>query len=410
MFRNILIIVGSILLIALFVFWIYLLIFGTPKEVGNLVNEWKLSEYNTERPPIYGETENQVDIAKTSLNQLTTEPVAGFISKTSSTTNTILYAERGTGHIYEIELDSGNQTRISGTTIGKAVGATFSLNNYVVFISENNLSTKADLYEIKQDKAVLIENLPPGSNNFNFFKDDYLNYTTPNNSGGLVAKSHNLKTGEEQVLWEIPFKQANIYWELNKTYVVNLPAPYLEGNIYILDNLTRLHEPLYSFVAKPNKSGIIYETYYDFQTESLRSRLLDNTGIEITTLPVIAIPEKCTSLSNNELWCAAPLPDNKLSRTSLSKWYMGTISMEDFLWQIDIDNRRANLAKDFFGDLGFQIDVENMTLGSDSKSLFFTNKLNDTLWTYRITEATKELGTENETLTTDDGEPQTLEE
>lgn len=96
-----------------------------------------------------------VDVATTKLKQLTTKPVIGFRDFQATTTEPkfVRYAEAGTGHIYQINLESGVEERLSNTTIINAGAAEFSPNGKYVAIRSGYTN---------QNEVILLELQPTG--------------------------------------------------------------------------------------------------------------------------------------------------------------------------------------------------------------------------------------------------------
>lgn len=81
----------------------------------------------------------------------------------------------------------------------------------------------------------------------------------------------------------------------------------------------------------------------------------------------------------------------------MNDWYAGRYTFSDSLrYTPDISIDATYLKYDFLEQAGYTVDVTNLTTGKSGKILIFKNKLNDTLWMYRIPQ--------DEPVTTNDGD------
>ena len=126
--KKLLIILGSLLTIAILGAWLYLFTYGTPENGGEIFSRFGFGK-NTDIPEVIVDREDAaVDVGEGEsgnverLRQLTVRPVAGAgFSDTG-----IFYVEEGTGHVYHIDLATGEEKLLSGTTIPGARHALFS--------------------------------------------------------------------------------------------------------------------------------------------------------------------------------------------------------------------------------------------------------------------------------------------
>lgn len=390
MFKRLLIGAGLTLLLALIGFWVYLLIFGTPDAAEEIFTNLRSSDGAVERLEIVtGEDSkdaDQIDLGD-NLNQLTTRAVAGFQTIVSTTTSKVLYAEQGTGHVYEIDLSSGLENRLSGVTVNKTVAAYFDQTAAaVVLVSETSDRTNATLYRLEATGLKQLTSLGPAYN-LNFLSSNELFYTVATGEE-LVGRLYDLELAVDSETWRLPLTEVDVYQTNTYTYVVTRPAPYLEGNLYRLTNgeLRPLHDAFYGFTALPLSDESILETYYDFDVGLPVSSYLNSETESRLELPILVIPEKCDGFKNNEqvVWCAAPAtPVNNLSRETLSDWQKGQITIDDELWRIDFENNKVVQILDFMEETGFILDVEKLTVDSSGRNILFTNKLNNQLWHYK---------------------------
>lgn len=369
--------------------WVYLLLFGAPASTNDLFVNLGFREPTLER--INEALQNTVEPSTqvslgAELQQLTTRPVAGFVLVVSTTTNKIRYAEKGTGHIYEINLADGLETRISGNTIAKVTGAHFSKDGEgVALLSESGGLLRATLHIIGGGVS---NDLPPNIDNIHLTDSTHVQYTKVSEDQ-TIAYNFDSDSGTTTELWNIPLTKIRVYWTDSRTIIVNQVAPSLRGGVYELNgnHLLNLVEPHYALVAKADHSGLrVLYSYYNLEEARQVSGVLDITTGVSKVLPIPTIPEKCdfNVRDTDRIWCASAPYKTSADRGFVTDWYKGVVTSEDALWESSLEYETSALTKDLALEAGFAIDVKNLTVSENGDHLLFTNKLNDTLWLYRL--------------------------
>jgi hypothetical protein len=125
--------------------------------------------------------------------------------------------------------------------------------------------------------------------------------------------------------------------------------------------------PVYSYVENGTYKG---------------GALLQN---EHTEQGIVLLAEKCTSDNSidAELFCAAPIsaPENYLE-----DWYKGVLRSEDFLWRTNLQTGSAELIEDLETLANRAVDVDGITTNKTGSKLLLRNKIDDTLWLYKVGE------------------------
>jgi hypothetical protein len=158
----------------------------------------------------------------------------------------------------------------------------------------------------------------------------------------------------------------------------------LEGYLYEAfgSELTRLPVAGRGLTARQAGDKVIFARQVD---DEYQTALYNRTNEE--TLPMEqllnVISDKCTAVPNlTSFICGAEfitfdenMPDN---------WYRGDTAFTDRLWHINTDNRMVTRLIVPEDETGRSLDVAHpqTTLGSDQ--LLFTNKGDQTLWSYTI--------------------------
>ncbi len=389
--RTIFIISGSIVLLLIFSTWVFLLLFGTPKNIDEAFTNLGLGGDSTPIDPnanFSPEQIAQLNINAGTLVQLTTKPVAGhsFLSIASSTTNKLLYAEKGVGHIYEVDISSGVENRISAKTFLAVTDAEFSPNGkFVVLVSEAQNDTTATLENLENG---IDYDLPSNATDLKFVSDTELRYTVTSTSG-TIGYSFDLIDVTTNQIFSVPLTDINTIWGANETFIMSKSAPRLRGALFRVNGskISKIGESSYALSAIApyinNNIYILTSTNLD-KGGVLESRVFNELSGELKPLPILAWPEKCVFdiLTQNTLWCASSA--SELSRDSQTDWYKGLVNFSDLLWKIDTVSGKATLIENLTESSGRNVDVIDILIDPNSKFLLFKNKLDDSLWLKKI--------------------------
>lgn len=402
MLKNILLVSGTLLILLLVAVWAYLLLFGTPSSLNNTFADLGLVAPTTERPlPVVEDPAASQVALDGKLQQLTTRQVAGYIyltNGTSSATTTtevfadndrsLRYAERGTGHIYEINLTTGTETRMSGTTIGQTVEAHFSVDgNKVVLISESEEGRGVQLLSLG-GVGNTTSALPVTAANFNWYESGTLGYTV---SGNGVSSYFELSNGDPVEQWSTPMEDILVYHTQWGEVVVNKPSTNLKSGVFLMQGgeMTILVEPQYGLFASADiNNGLVAYSFYESDDKKMINRLLNLDTNETVPLAMPAVPGKCSFLANATTLALCATSENfiDLNRDTLNSWYTGELVSTDALWTMKADLKGASLETPLSEQAGFVVDVIDLKASQDGQYLFFRNKVNDALWMYKLGE------------------------
>jgi hypothetical protein len=389
--RSVFIIIGVVLVLILVAVWVYMLFFSTTsnetdKQFGDLdfgeTTDTDYQEPVVEEEPVVDMETNQ------RLRQLTTRPVAGFTEILSDTNNprTVLYMEIGTGHIYSINLISGEEERISATTIAETQKAEFSQDGTYVMI-QSGFETKKEfiLGEIHSTSSTLSNTkLAEPITSFSGTVDNQFLYTIQTNAS-TIGKVLDPSDVTNETLFTLPLREANVEWgsaASDSHYVYPKATRHLENFLYQIKNgvVSRMPVDGYGMSALGNDTYVFYSKK---EGAEYRSYYLDiNSRIE-TNVPLSQIPEKCvmseeeypvTVCANTEYELPELLPDS---------WYKGEISTADNLWEISPDGGAAKFLISPELTSGRKLDITQLQITSDKSKVYFTNQSDQTLWFYQ---------------------------
>lgn len=388
--RTVFIIIGSITLFLIFSLWLYLLLFGTPAEVRDAFTNFGFG--SREATPISGlelpEQTGQVNLTSSTLSQLTMRPVAGFgLAQVGSSTAFALYAERGTGHVYRIDLGNGTETRLLQKTFVAVSQAFFASDgSAAVLVGVGNDGRTAHLEELEANRPT--HQFPDGADNIAFVGDREVRYTITSQDG-TIGYSYKLDTAETDQLFQTALSDVDVIWKNDETLLHSRPAPTLRGSLYRVqgNTMTRVGDSGLSFssLASPMLTDIHIETYFNSEIGRLTS-LVKESGAEDVRLVIATLADKCAFdvLNGKSVWCGLPL--EALGLNDQSAWYKGMLNFSDFLWRIDLNTGEAMVDENLYNATGREVDVLDLTIDNAGSYLLFKNKLDDTLWLKRLTD------------------------
>lgn len=391
--RTIIISVGVLIIVILAAAWVYLLFFsqGNPSEnFGNL----GIAPENDETiviTPAEEDEDEEVKLApdESPLQQLTTKSVVGYRSvEKPGGVEMVVFAEAGTGHVYEINLENMTERRISQTTILNAKEVVFSASGTEAMVLAGNGETSAFVGTINDlEEEMALRSIPAsvvamqagGAQEVVFLEEE---------EQRSVARALNLQTLSERVLFTIPFTSARVVWGPSSTanhYVYPKPAEALQGYLYSAQSGDVGYTGIEGFGLTALNAGEYWLTS-KVRDEKYQSSLVHKTtGEEVLFAPVL-LPEKCLFLSgqSGEGYCAADLVTAEENLPD--SWYKGEVRFSDQLWHISASSSSAALENNFEALSGRAIDVASMQFGIGEKSLLLSNKLDNSLWRYELQE------------------------
>ncbi|PJC56208.1 hypothetical protein CO026_01575 [Candidatus Kaiserbacteria bacterium CG_4_9_14_0_2_um_filter_41_32] len=391
--RSTFIIIGFIIIILLLAFWLYSLLYGTPQKVAEVFTNFGFGENSSvvEVVPVATTTVPEapiVDVVTAKLRQLTTRPVIGFREFQATTTEPkfITYAEAGTGHIYTINLTSGEEIRVSNVTIPTAETAVFSASGRFVAVrsgfTNKNEVLLVDLNDLSSIKS---EVLPYNIDNFTFSVTDELLFTEITTTGAQ-GRALNPSTKAIREIFTVPFQAITMVWSqdgVTPHYVYPKASSRLLGFLYAVsgDSIIRMPISGTGLTAKASADYIGFSQLVNLNQQSFVYNT--KTGV-VSSAPIMLTPEKCvfTHRNNATLYCGYEITDYPY--TFPDDWYKGTKVFSDRIWSINFNTQSATQIISPPVSVGRELDITDMSIGLDDKMLYFTNKNDRTLWLYEI--------------------------
>ena len=380
--RPIIITIGIVIILLVLGVWVYLLLYGTPKETNEVFSNLGF-EFTPQSVAVVEENNlNQnkfVALSGEPLQQLTTKPVAGFTDIAIASSTYVRYVEQGTGHVYDINLETGEETIVSRTTIPKTQEATFSEsgeNLVITSILEQGSDSILGEIDISAEKINSL-NLPPDAENITFTKDSTVEYTLKTDSG-TGHYEHDL-SNQMNLLTSLPFDQTVMIKNEEETWFYNKPAMDLPGYLYKKSGSSIISTDITGFglTALAANNSLAYNHYRE---DKHYTNIFSLTDSETSSGPITMLPEKCSSLTkNNTAVCAAPAT----RQFNIEDWYKGEEILNDMIWSINLTFAGATVIEDF-AETGRSIDVNKLQTSKNGDFILFRNKIDGTLWRYEI--------------------------
>ncbi len=360
------------------------------------------------------------------LFQVYDKPVSGFYaSSTSATSSTVRFVDRGNGHIYETNLQTGAVVKISNTTLPKVYTTIFSPsgNNAVLgFLRDNDTNPTHTILNIQTIKPITSRanpsvvpvrttatttatstpglGLPRTAETTYTVKPtissrDILSYITAPQSERFVAvrtinSGITLSLGSlsnpliSQQIFQSPLPLWNIDWPTEEFLVLTTKASGRSGGYaYTLNTRTRVFDKVISNVlgltTKMSKDGakILFSESRGRIVQTKVYSLKDGNVLD-TVLGTVA--DKCawSRVRLYEVICA--VPSTPLGNLMPDDWYKGTVSFDDKLWYLNTQTGETVLLSDLYDEAKQEIDVLDPVFDPRENYLVFMNKQDLTLW------------------------------
>lgn len=368
--------------------WFYLFTFGTPKSADDVFTRFGIEGEQGITPTTSDGTRIDVDSnletgAREKLRQLTLRPVAGAIFTETGTE----YVEQGTGHIYSINMTSGEETLISGTTIPQTTRALFSKDAaYVAITSQEPEGESVVVGSVvtTEDVGGTTEGvtLPKGAREIAFSDTPHVVTYLIDTETGASGYAYNLLKKTSTTLFTIPLRDVRVLWGTS-TYVYTIPTATQDGHLYevIKNELTYTTEEGLGLMGFRFGTGVIV-TKKVAETVSSIARL--HTGEE-REQSLRFIPEKCTAHPTQKETAYCAVPSNYAREVFPDDWYKGVLSYADILWSVDLTTGTSKVLSNFTFESGRDIDVTQIGTNAEGTLIWFINKNDNTLWMFDTT-------------------------
>jgi len=383
---------AGVIILGLIGFWLYSFLYGSPNNATPQFANFDLFGNETVVPEVVPPVTIAppvVDVALAKLRQLTTKPVIGMRIITRGNSTLMRYVEAGTGQVFDIDLKTGTETRVSPISVPLANEAKVSPSGRYVAIG-SGIQTGNDVVVINLPETGTTptkQNLPVSVANFDFGQDDVLFYSTVIRST-LEGRSYLPSTLETTKLFSVPFTAATVLWSNHAStshYVLTKPANNLTSYLYEVKTGSLMRTPISGrgLTVLPYKDSILFSVILAIDNaDRLALYRYNITQKKTEGLVVGALAEKCISETiGTDIYCGANLdtpgsglPDN---------WYKGLITFDDRIWKTSQSGASSQIAN-LRALSGRPIDIYKPQLTNNSEMLYFINKTDQSLWLYEL--------------------------
>lgn len=321
------------------------------------------------------------------LVQLSKDSVIGHTVRESD--NVVLYFKRGVGHLYKTNFDgNGGEERLSNLTITDMFDVRWSpsrsyafltaldrdsVKNYWLHITSTstiesgifqNVIISAEFSPVEERLASLIR-----------VNETYSLYTS--NPDGTKAKT----------ILSTKIKDFEVSWITKDIIALKTKASAFVPSLLQLisssgADLGVISSERKGFDTAWNADG---SEYLGLETDERGRGILfveNRTTYDRVTLADRTLPEKCifSKKEKGVLYCAIPAERSLDGIYLPDDWWQGKVQFEDAIWKID-------LTKEGVSELileGGGFDIMNPILSPNENYIFFVNKRDFSLWSYRL--------------------------
>lgn len=336
------------------------------------------------------------------LYKISAEPVSGATAFLRDGTEYVRYALLETGHIYEYGATTTKRTRLTNTTAPGIKEIFWGKNGaaaIVRYLDEENI-IKTFLGRV----LLAGENEVPGESS-GLLYGEFLT----DNIGGLAVSPDGtqffylLPSGKTATGFISDFERKNkketrvfdssltewlVSWPVKNTLVLaTKPSASTDGFAYTLDAATGAIKKItggikgFTVLPSPDMANVLY-------SRGLRNRvdafLFDAKTATAENFPVATFSGKCAwgQKGAKTVYCGVPesLPEGYFP----DDWYQGRVSFSDALWRIDTETKTPERLSFPEIDVKEAVDVIEPVISPNDDFLFFINKKDSSLWSFRL--------------------------
>jgi len=315
--------------------------------------------------------------------------IAGLFNINLGKGITTTLVDRSNGNIYTLD-DQNNSSRLSYTTLpsvlktylGKSNGINYILIQQLKELDMVNTLGQFKVSSSSEPLGLDLKTLSFAPLAISVSPDNQKIAYLTNEGGEGVLYVSDWSFLKPEKLWTSSLTSWNIsYPNNNLINITTRPAYDYLGISYLLNLKTKQINMLLNNInglivsISPEGDKLIYSksllgnfNLYSYNIKTKESRLL-----EINTLP-----DKCTWLDNDVLYCATP--KTIISGRYPDEWYQGKTSFSDNVWRIDLKENTTLLTHQLKGNY----DLINLTVNEEAGWLYAIDKNSGTLQTFNL--------------------------
>ncbi|MCA9352699.1 hypothetical protein KC901_00775, partial [Patescibacteria group bacterium] len=205
---------------------------------------------------------------------------------------------------------------------------------------------------------------------------------------GVLGVVRDLLNETKETIFESPFSEWTSQWDSENTIEISTKPSYAaQGYSYELSVDTHRY-----FKSLPEKKGLLTLVSPD-NTKILTMEVTENdtvlsifdrTSKRTRQLSLQTFPEKCVwSYNSRDVYCGVP---NTLAYGNEypDTWYQGLETYNDSLWKVNTETMAETMISDLNREYSENIDIDSINIDSKGEYLYFIDKNNEFLWSYRL--------------------------
>lgn len=212
----------------------------------------------------------------------------------------------------------------------------------------------------------------------------YLQKTTE----GVIGILRNLVEETRNTIFSSPFSEWHAQWNNDQLIELSTKPSYQSlGYSYTLDSQTgafkKSLKEMQGLLTLPNhdQSKILVS---ESQETGIQLWIYDREKNGQQPLGIQTFPEKCVWASDNiTLYCAVP-ENFAYGNEYPDTWYQGLEIYQDSLWKINTETFEETPIVDLVSEFDQSLDISQISIDSKNEYLYFIDKINEHLWSYRI--------------------------
>ncbi len=318
------------------------------------------------------------------LREISREPVAGFhVSSTSS----ISYVERDTGHISRTSFDSLGTTRLTNTTFPGIERATWLSENNVIFQSTDGNTIRNVLISFSTstvDQTVSGKTLSAFSSVAAVPARNQLILTAGTAANTTISTS-NYDTEQRAVIFSSPLRSWHVVPAGKNVFVETAPSDDAGFLYAILENgeLRKIIGNIRGLMAVARNDGA-YLAVSSADGGGVRLSVFTPDGMAAGNSPVATFAEKCAWFPGKTPLLACGVP-RSVAGASVEAWFMGLQSFNDGVWIVNPVQETATFVRNLENEAGRPIDIIDPQVSPDGKYFLFKNKNDLSFWSLDLT-------------------------
>ncbi len=329
--------------------------------------------------------EPQINFA-VKLRKIWSEPVAGAFVYDTQEGSIIRLVERSTGHVYDVELFSPENRRISNTTIPKVYNAEWMNKNSFAaqFLEDDNETMETYMVTVNEPTSTSTE----GSSVGKVLNEDINSFAAGQNRLFYLSLTSNLGEGfisnptntNVRKIWSSPLKELNLQ-DIggNNVALSTKPYPNINGFLYLVNTTNGVFRrvlgniPGLTALVSPDVLNVLILS----QSNSNRFYIYNISNAQEMNVSPVTFPEKCVWSKKEVKTFFCAVPKNSINSSSLISWYLGSVSFNDSIWRYDSE---TGVGVSVDGLDKENIDVIKPIFSTNERYLVFINKQDGSLW------------------------------